>query len=401
MKISLQTLGCKLNQAESEDLRRRLVVAGHEIARPGEAAVYIINTCTVTRAADADARQLLRTARRVSPDAFIVVTGCYAERAPGELTGLGADLVLNNAAKDKLPALLEEHGLFAATRSAPATGSRQPARTRALIKVQEGCTRFCSYCIVPYVRGSERSQSAGDVVAAINQRAGDGYREVVVTGTNIGSYEDRGLKLADLLRAILAETPIERVRLSSLQPQELSTELLELWRDNRLCPHFHLSLQSGCDSVLARMNRQYTADQYAAAVAAIRRFAPMAAITTDVIVGFPGETDAEFQASYDFCLAMDFARIHVFSFSPRRGTAAAGLGAAVPEPVKKARSRQLLALAAESAARFRRRFRGSVMPVLWEKRSAGVWTGLTGNYIRVSCRSSADLSNRLLPGVVD
>ena len=396
MRIVLETLGCKLNQAETELLARELAAAGHEVVAGGESAdVCIVNTCTVTGTADRKSRQLLRAARRRNPAALVVATGCYAERAAevvGNTDGVG--LVVGNEGKAGLVRLLAEMGYAAeGTVSVPAAGGR----TRSLIKIQDGCNSFCAYCVVPLVRETETSLPVAEVIEEIRRREADGYQEVVLTGTKVGTYLHDGTDLAGLLAAILAETNLPRLRLSSLQPPEISDDLLEQWRDQRLCPHFHLSLQSGSDSLLRRMQRGYTTADFERAVARIRERVADVAITTDVITGFPGETDEEFEESRRFCLRMDFARIHVFPYSVRTGTAAASLPGRVSAAVRKRRSDSMLALAEETAASFRARFAGTTRLVLWEQRSAdGIWTGLTDNYIRVSTRTNEDLSNRLL-----
>ena len=401
VKVALDSLGCKLNQAETEALARQFVGAGYElVASPAEADVYILNTCTVTHIADRKSRHLLRRARRLNPEAVVVATGCYAERAPRELAGVGGvNLVLGNSDKPHLRRLLEESGCL----DLPASGPVSPDscyrgfRTRAFIKVQDGCHNLCAYCIVPLVRGGERSLPAGEVVSQVRERAAQGYREVVLTGVRVGSYGDNGVNLAGLLERILAETGVERVRLSSIQPQEVSPELVGLFGNGRLCPHVHLCLQSGSDGVLRRMGRRYSRSDYEEAVSLIRRAVPEVAITSDVMVGFPGETDAEFEESLSFCRRMEFARIHVFSYSRRSGTGAAELPNQVSDRVKKQRSRMMLSLAEESAQSFRRHFLGRTMPVLFEQRSGGVWSGLTANYIKVYTKSSEDLTNKLLP----
>jgi len=330
----------------------------------------------------------------------VVAIGCYAERARQELAQIdGVDLVLDNSEKPHLLWLLEESGRL----SRPLYGQKGSTvahadfRTRAFIKVHDGCNSFCSYCIVPLVRGREKSTPIDQVVADVKHRVTEGYREVVLTGTKIGSYNYEGVSLSGLLQHMLAETDVERLRLSSLQPEEISPELIGLWRDERLCRHFHLSLQSGSDAVLGRMKRDYTVGDYQWAVALIRGMVPEAAITTDIIVGFPGETEAEFQESYELCRRMEFARIHVFSYSPRQGTQAARMPDYIDDRVKRERSQRMLALAKESARNFRQKFLGKTMLVLWEKQTNGVWSGLTDNYIRVYTKSSKDLTNQLLP----
>ncbi len=401
-KIALDTVGCKLNQAETQLLAQQFARAGYRlVSAADEADVYILNTCTVTHVADRKCRRLLRLAHGRNPDALVVAVGCYAERARQELAEIeGVDLVLDNSEKLHLLRLLEESGRL----SSPLYGQRGSTiiradfRTRAFIKVHDGCNSFCSYCIVPLVRGREKSTPVDQVVADVKGRVAGGYKEVVLTGTEIGSYNYGGISLRGLLQHILTETEVARLRLSSLQPQEIAPELIRLWRDNRLCRHFHLSLQSGSDGVLSRMKRRYSVADYQQAVALVRGMVPEAAITTDIIVGFPGETEAEFEQSYELCRQMEFARIHVFSYSLRQGTQAAQMPHQVEAQIKKQRSQRMLTLAKESAQNFRQQFLGKTMPVLWEKRSGdGVWSGLTDNYIRVYNKSGEDLTNRLLP----
>ena len=403
MKVALGTLGCKLNQAETELLARQFAEAGHRlVSSPDEADVYVLNTCTVTHIADAKSRRLLRSAHRQNPGALVVATGCYAERAHEELSHIrGVCLVVGNEEKAHLPRLLKESGYLnsLAPIQRGLSDNHNPAmRTRTFVKVQDGCDNFCAYCIVPLVRGREKSLPVDQVVAEVEQRVADGYKEVVLTGTEIGSYLYEDFHLKDLLERILVETDITRLRLSSLQPREISSELVELWHDSRLCPHFHLSLQSGSDGVLRRMKRRYSTSEYEQAVSLIRNVVPEAAITTDIIVGFPGETEEEFNEGYEFCRQLKFARIHVFTYSPRGGTEAARMTEQIEDKIKKERSQKMLALARESARQFKRRFSGMVRPVLWEKQSEdGIWSGLTDNYIRVTIRSDEDLSNKIMP----
>ena len=395
LKVALDFVGCKLNQAEMEHLARQLVAAGYELVPSADKAdIYILNTCTVTHIADRKSRHLLRMAHRQNPKAQLVATGCYAQRAPGELADIeGVSLVLNNEQKPDILQFLEPLEPSRPTQ----VNYLDTLRTRAFLKIQDGCNNFCAYCIVPLVRGREKSQPAEQVITEINKRITDGYKEVVLTGTEIGAYNSNGTDLKGLIERILSETLLTRLRLSSIQPQEVTPELIELWRDSRLCRHFHLSLQSGSDSVLKRMNRRYTTGEYQNAVSLIRNTMPEAAITTDIIVGFPGETDAAFEESYEFCQQMEFARIHVFSYSSRPGTLAARMPGHVEEKTKKERSEKMLALEGGSARNFRKRFLGKTMFVLWEKQSKDVWSGLTDNYIKVYTRSHEDLTNRLSP----
>ncbi len=402
IRVALDSLGCKLNQAETELLARQFTEAGYRLVSPADGAdVYILNTCTVTHIADRKSRHLLRLAHRRNPDALLVAIGCYAQRAPRELAQVeGVSLVLGNDEKPQLLRLLEEAGCL----SKPLPVQRDSIishynsfRTRAFIKVQDGCNSFCSYCIVPIVRGREKSTSVDQVVTEVRHRVGEGYKEVVLTGTEIGSYNCDGVNLKGLLEHILTETDVTRLRLSSLQPQEISPELIGLWRDERLCRHFHLSLQSGSDEVLSRMKRRYSTSDYQRSVSLIRALVPEAAITTDIIVGFPGETEAEFEESYRFCQQMEFARIHVFPYSPRQETQAAQMPGQVGDRAKKQRSPKIRALAEESIHNFSQRFLGRSMPVLWEKQANGIWSGHTDNYIKVYTKSNKDLTNKLLP----
>jgi threonylcarbamoyladenosine tRNA methylthiotransferase MtaB len=395
-RVTLDTVGCKLNQAETQHLAQQFAQAGYQLVAPDDGAdVYVLNTCTVTHVADGKCRRLINQARRRNPGALVIAIGCYVERARRELAQMrGVDLVLDNRQKMDLLPRLEELGHLVR----PRTGaSRAASRTRAFIKVQDGCDNFCSYCIVPLVRGSEKSLPLDQVLADVRNRVADGYQEVVLTGTEIGAYSHEGAGLKELLQLILAETRVARLRLSSLQPQEITPELLGLWADERLCRHFHLSLQSGSDAVLKQMKRRYTTADYQRAVDLIRQAVPGVAITTDVIVGFPGETEAEFEQSYSFCKQMQFARIHVFSYSPRPGTQAALMPRQVEDKVKRERSRRMLALGWACVRSFRKKFLGETMLVLWEKETGGVWSGLTDNYIRAYAKSDQDLTNRLLP----
>ncbi len=393
--VALETLGCKLNQAESESLARQLAERGCRVVPPSDgAAIYILNTCTVTHIADRKSRHLLRLAQRRNPGAFIIAIGCYAERAPRELAQVtGVDMVLGNEEKARLLDILEDQGLI----STSSALLPQMHRTRSLVKVQEGCNQFCSYCIVPLVRGRERSLPLDEAVAEVRARVERGYREVVLTGTEIGSYRNSPELL---IQSILIETGVERLRLSSLQPREITAGLLSLWQDSskRLCRHLHLPLQSGSDAVLRRMGRRYSTEDYAQAVARIREAIPDVAITTDVMVGFPGETDEDFAESYRFCQQMAFANIHVFPYSERPCTPATLMPEKIDELVKKERSEQMLKLARESARRFEEQFLGRTMMVLWEREvDDGVWVGLTDNYIRVVAQSKKPLKNWLIP----
>jgi len=396
--VALDSLGCKLNQAEIQQLARQLEAAGYRIVDPSaKADIYVLNTCSVTHVADRKSRHLLRLARRRNPSARLIAIGCYAHRARKELEQIeGVELVLGNDKKMNLVNLL---GVVAVPKASdgPAINWQAKGRTRAFLKIQDGCKNFCAYCIVPFVRSKETSVSADKVIALVKGLVADGYREVVLTGTEIGAYNHNGTDLAGLIKRILADTPVPRLRMSSLQPHQITPGLIGLWQNGRLCPHFHLSLQSGSDAVLRRMKRKYTPADYLKAVELIRSVVPEAAVTTDVIVGFPSETDGEFEETLEFCKKIKFARIHVFPFSPRPGTAAAEMPQPVTDAVKKDRSDRMLALAKESARNFQQGLLGKTADVLWEQKSANVWSGLTGNYIKVYARSSDELTNTVTP----
>ncbi len=395
-RVAIYTLGCKLNQAETESLTAQLHQAGYQPVSPQEPAdICIANTCTITHIADRKSRHWLRLARRRNPGALIIAAGCYAHRAPDELASL-ADLVLDNARKERLVEIITDQLAV----SPQVIASPHNARVRSLVKVQDGCSSRCSYCVVPQVRTVEFCLPTPEIIATIKEKTALGYKEVVLTGTKIGCYKDEGADLAALVEQILATTGIERLRLSSLQPQEISPALLALWQDDRLCPHFHLALQSGSDNILRRMKRRYSRDDYRQVISLITPEIPRAAITTDIMVGFPGESDGDFEQSYRFCREAGLANIHVFPFSPRPGTEAAGMPRQVSDKVKRERATKMLELAQSCRQSFQQRFLGQTLPVLWERETSpgsGIYSGLTSNYIRVFTRSARPLSNKILP----
>ena len=403
MKVAFYTLGCKLNQAETESLADRFSKAGFQLVSPGDGAdIYIANTCTVTHIADRKSRHWLRLARRRNPQAIIIATGCYAQRDRQELAKL-ADFVVDNREKEHLLALtqtlsLEGRGLGEGEKKQSPILTTT-VRTRSLIKIQDGCHSPCTYCIVPKVRPHEYSLPASQIIDEVKQKVALGYKEVVLTGTKVGSYKDDGTNFKDLVQRILTSTGIERLRLSSLQPSEISSEFLALWQDEKLCRHFHLAMQSGSETVLQRMRRSYSLDQYQRTVNLIKEI-PRAAITTDIMVGFPGESDEEFEQSHSFCQQAGFANIHVFPFSSRPETAAAGMPEQIKDKAKAERNQRMLELSRSSRRRFCEQFLGQTMPVLWEKETgpgSGIYSGLTSNYIRVFANSERSLSNEITP----
>ncbi len=407
MRVYLTALGCKLNQSEVEDWARRLAAEGCDIvASPDKADVCIVNTCTVTHVAARKSRQKVRRCVRVNPQTATVVTGCFAEIQHAQAAGLpGVSLALGTADKQRLvDIVLEQLGprnQALSPDSRPTKRAESPrlpsAHTRAFVKIQDGCDNVCAYCIIRIARGHHRSRPLQTILDEIRTRQAEGYQEIVLTGVHLGAYgRERGETLADLVRAILASTHFPRLRLSSIEPWDLSSDLLRLWDNPRLCRHLHLPLQSGCDATLERMNRRYSAAQYRNLVDTSRAAIPDLAVTTDIIVGFPGEDDQEFAASAEFVTRMDLARIHVFPFSARPGTAAAKMPNPVSARAKRGRVERMCAIARQSADAFRQHFVGRTMDVLWEAKRAEKWSGLTDNYIRVWTTSHQNLSNRIL-----
>jgi len=396
---AILTLGCKLNIADSEAMARQLRDAGWHITERVQADTdaVIVNTCSVTHTADRKSAHLVNVARRLAPGATVALTGCLLETAPAErIDSLAADLVYRQPEQLALAGrLIELHPNRSP--NIEILTARKAFKTRAFISAQEGCNDVCAFCIIPKTRGRERSKTIAHVVDEVHKREAEGVKEVVITGTQLGHYgSDLGIRLHDLIGALLAETHVPRIRMSSVQPQDLTDDLIDLWSDPRLCRHFHLALQSGSDGVLHRMRRRYTQDEFRTAVQRLRDAIPQVAITTDVIVGFPGETDDEFEESFAFCEEMAFAGIHVFPYSQRSGTVAYKLPGQVPDAIKKQRVRRLIDLAGDLSRTYRDSFAGTTGDVLWEKRcDDGAWEGLTDTYVRTRARSGADLSNTL------
>jgi threonylcarbamoyladenosine tRNA methylthiotransferase MtaB len=400
MKVYLTALGCKLNQSEAESWARGLAAAGLDIVDdPANADLSIVNTCTVTHIAARKSRQRVRQCARANPQAQVVVTGCFAELSAAEAARLPqVGLVLGTAGKEQLiETICDRFGLALAPQTV-ATQRPPGAHTRAFIKIQDGCDNACTYCVVRVARGPQRSRPSEAILDEILARQAEGYQEIVLTGVHIGAYgRDSGKTLAALVRQILERTQFPRLRLSSIEPWDLPPELLRLWEDPRLCRHLHLPLQSGCDATLKRMNRRYTTAQFSDLLAAARRAIPDLAVTTDLIVGFPGEDEAEFEASAEFVERMAFSRLHVFPYSARQGTAAASMARQVRATVNKERAAHMAGIGRRCAVAYRRHFLGRTMDVLWEAQRSGQWSGLTDNYIRVWVVSSQALSNRILP----
>jgi threonylcarbamoyladenosine tRNA methylthiotransferase MtaB len=406
MKIYLDSIGCRLNQSEIEAMARQFRAAGHVIvASAAEADLAVVNTCTVTAEAASDSRAAIRRARRLGAG-DVIVTGCWATLEPEKAAELsGVRKIVLNSRKDTLVSdLLElppEYFDLEPLARTPLPGLR--GRTRAFIKVQDGCNNRCTFCITTVARGVSRSRSIAQVIADIRSALEGDTQEVVLTGVHLGSWGqdfDPPLRLVDLVAAILSRTSVPRLRLSSLEPWDLQKSFFELWSDARLCRHLHLPLQSGSSGVLRRMARKTSPQAFSALLDSARIAIPEVAVTTDVIVGFPGETDDEFRETEAFVRAAEFAGGHVFTYSARPGTAAASMPVQIEGGIRKTRSARLRGLFSESALRYRTRFLGRTMPVLWEATdllgpSGWRLVGLTDNYLRVSAPSGEPRWNRL------
>lgn len=400
MRVHFTNLGCKLNQAEVERLAREMIAAGHQVAEALEDAdLHVINTCTVTHLAARDSRKAAGRGARVRPGLRTVVTGCWATDEPAEAARIaGVDLVVPNAEKHLL--LEKIHAAF--PEAAPSGEAALPylpvpvGHTRALVKIEDGCNMRCAFCIIPSTRGRQRSRPLEDVVAEARSLAEAGFGEIVLTGVQISAYRDpAGRRLVDLVRAVLRETAVPRLRLTSIAPWDLDERLLSLWTDPRLCRHLHLSLQSGATATLRRMRRPYTTESYGRLLERVRAAVSGVGITTDVIAGFPGETETEFAESLAFVESARFAKTHAFPFSPREGTEAAGLPDQIPPEVRKERMARLLAAAEAGEVAFRKAQLGTRATVLWERPRGSMGHGLTDNYLRVFSEAAAGLTRQL------
>ncbi|MCL4560614.1 MAG: MiaB/RimO family radical SAM methylthiotransferase [Chloroflexi bacterium] len=408
MKVYLDTVGCRLNHSEIETFANQFRQAGHTlVAQPGEADLVVVNTCTVTAAAASDSRQKIRQAAHAGAG-DIVVTGCWATLEPGQAALLpGVRGVFSNLEKDRLvPSVLglpEEAFDLEPLRREPLPGLRQ--RTRAFIKAQDGCNNRCTFCITTLARGSSRSRTIPQVLADIRAALQGGAREIVLTGVHLGSWGKdlpQNQRLFHLAGTILDQTDVSRLRFSSLEPWDLDEAFFSLWDEPRMCRHLHLPLQSGSGLILRRMARRVTPDSFAGLVEQARSAVPDMAITTDIIVGFPGEGESEFEESLDYVRQMKFAGGHVFTYSPRNGTAAAGFADQVPSSVKKMRSTRMRAILADASRIYRQRFVGSRLDVLWETADGLTpqgWriNGLTDNYLRVTSIAPTPLWNEITP----
>lgn len=420
-KAALHNLGCKVNSYETESMQQLLEEAGYEIVEFHEKAdVYVINTCSVTNMADRKSRQMLHRAKNKNPDAVIVAAGCYVQTKQEEAKADEAiDIIIGNNKKHELVQRLDEffernedvEALIDINERGQEYESMRMTKTgehtRAFIKVQDGCNQFCSYCIIPYARGRVRSRSAEDVMEEIHALAKNGFHEIVLTGIHLSSYGvDHGDTLLHLIQTIAEAESIERIRLGSLEPGIITEEFVSaLAKTDKICPHFHLSLQSGCDATLQRMNRKYDTDTYEKGCALIRKYFAHPAITTDVIVGFPGETEEEFEQTRAFLEKIHFYEMHIFKYSKREGTKAAVMKQQVPEEIKTERSKQLIALADRMSMEFRQFYEGKVETALLEDtlelEGKTYYTGYTKEYVKVAVETKKDLSNQFVNGKIN
>ncbi len=411
MRIAIYTLGCKVNQVETQAMERELLRRGHTLADfDGPADAYIVNTCTVTAVSDKKCRNLIRRARK-SGEAVVAVCGCYAQTDPAAVSALGVDLVSGSAGRmdflNRLEELLRQRtGQVVAVDEAlkrrqferlPAGGAS--GRTRAMLKVEDGCANFCSYCVIPYARGPVRSLPLEEAAAEAKRLGLEGYREIVLTGIEISSWGRdlrTGEALIDLMEAVCAAAPGCRIRLGSLEPRTITEEFcVRAARLPNLCPHFHLSLQSGCDATLKRMNRKYDTARFLESVELLRRHFHRPAVTTDLIVGFPGESEAEFAQTLAFLQRCAFSAMHIFPYSKRPGTPAASMPDQAPNAVKEARAKEAAAIAAQMERRYLDQWVGTQAEVLFEEEKDGLWWGHTTRYCRVGVRSADNLHNQL------
>lgn len=407
-KVAFYTLGCKVNQYETEAMSELFLNNGYEITDyESFADIYIINTCTVTGMSDRKSRQIIRRAKKINPESYVIVAGCYSQVAPEDVLKIdGVNLVLGTKDRGDIVRLYEEN--IQVQKESKVTDimkchsfenlelSTFGTRTRAYIKVQEGCNQFCSYCKIPYARGPIRSRSFDEVINETKRLTKKGFTEITYVGIHIASFglDTKSKGLAELLIEANKIPEIKRIRLSSIEPMTLNEEFAQKIKDcEKLCPHFHLSLQSGCNETLKRMNRKYTTEQYFGIVDGLRRHFPEVAITTDIMVGFPGETDEEFMKTCEFAEKVAFADAHIFQYSPRPGTPAATFENQVLPEIKEQRSKKIMEICSLSKKKFMERFLGKTREVLFEQAvSGGYFEGKTANYQNVLVKTSEDLA---------
>ena len=420
-KAALHNLGCKVNAYETEAMQHLLEEAGYEIVPfTQKADVYVINTCSVTNMADRKSRQMLHKAKKNNPDSIVVAAGCYVQTSEKEvLNDLSVDIVIGNDRKHDLVRLLEEYSLDSVNDTVDDINDgkhdfeelfidQTKEHTRAFIKVQDGCNQFCSYCIIPYARGRVRSRRFENVIAEVERLAANGFKEVVLTGIHLSSYGvdfEEATGLLELIQAVNAVKGIERIRLGSLEPKIVTEHFAsELSKLDKICPHFHLSLQSGCDATLKRMNRKYTTKEYERGCELLRKYFVHPAITTDVIVGFPGETEEEFAQTKAYLERIHFYEMHIFKYSKRKGTRAAVMPDQIDEQIKAARSEKLIALGHAMSEEFRKIYIGKNEEVLFEEKAVigdkEYFVGYTKEYVKVAKETDENLENQMVSGRV-
>lgn len=418
-KAALHNLGCKVNAYETEAMQHLLEEAGYEIVPfTQKADVYVINTCSVTNMADRKSRQMLHKAKKNNPDSIVVAAGCYVQTSEKEvLNDLSVDIVIGNDRKHDLVRLLEEYSLDSVNDTVDDINDgkhdfeelfidQTKEHTRAFIKVQDGCNQFCSYCIIPYARGRVRSRRFENVIAEVERLAANGFKEVVLTGIHLSSYGvdfEKATGLLELIQAVNAVKGIVRIRLGSLEPKIVTEHFAsELSKLDKICPHFHLSLQSGCDATLKRMNRKYTTKEYERGCELLRKYFVHPAITTDVIVGFPGETEEEFEQTKAYLEHIHFYEMHIFKYSKRKGTRAAVMPDQIDEQIKAARSEKLIALGHDMSKEFRKFYIGKNEEVLFEEKAVigdkEYFVGYTKEYVKVAKKTDENLENQIVSG---
>lgn len=418
-KAALHNLGCKVNAYETEAMQHLLEEAGYEIVPfTQKADVYVINTCSVTNMADRKSRQMLHKAKKNNPDSIVVAAGCYVQTSEKEvLNDLSVDIIIGNDRKHDLVRLLEEYSLDSVNDTVDDINDgrhdfeelfidQTKEHTRAFIKVQDGCNQFCSYCIIPYARGRVRSRRFENVIAEVERLAANGFKEVVLTGIHLSSYGvdfEEATGLLELIQAVNAVKGIERIRLGSLEPKIVTEHFAsELSKLDKICPHFHLSLQSGCDATLKRMNRKYTTKEYERGCELLRKYFVHPAITTDVIVGFPGETEEEFAQTKAYLEHIHFYEMHIFKYSKRKGTRAAVMPDQIDEQIKAARSEKLIALGHDMSKEFRKFYIGKNEEVLFEEKAVigdkEYFVGYTKEYVKVAKKTDENLENQIVSG---
>lgn len=410
-RVGFHTLGCKVNQYETDAMEKLFEKSGYNIVADSDMAeIYVINTCTVTNLSDRKSRQFIRRAKKINPESIIAVVGCYSQVSPDEVEKIdGVDVIIGTTERNKIVDLCEKakrdkkrinivRDIKEYYEFEDISIEDIKSKTRAYIKIQDGCNQYCSYCIIPYARGPIRSRIIEDILTEAKRLSNAGFKEIVLTGIHVASY---GKDLIDIDLGVLIEKiskidGIERIRLSSVEQNLISREFLEkITKTKKVCDHFHLSLQSGSNTVLNRMNRKYTREEYKEKVKLIREYMPDAGITTDIIVGFPGETEEEFKETLDFVKDISFSKIHVFKYSKREGTPAARMKEQVDGRIKNERSKTLIDLGEDLSKSFNKKFVGNSLKVLYEEnRQEDIYEGYTTNYIRVKTRSKDDLINK-------